>query len=78
MWTWSTNLFREPASGAQRLLATGRCGHAQFGRLGPEFIVLNAFWRRGDVDALGRGERPVFCDVLNAFWRRGDVDRIPC
>ena len=38
-------------------------------------FVLNAFWRRGDVDYIlltGVQHPP---DVLNAFWRRGDVDR---
>ena len=37
--------------------------------------VLNAFWRRGDVDSqdLNINRRKFL--VLNAFWRRGDVDR---
>ena len=35
---------------AQRLLATGRCGQFPFSANSPAVEVLNAFWRRGDVD----------------------------
>ena len=41
-------------------------------------LVLNAFWRRGDVDhiQIPPGATEVVI-VLNAFWRRGDVDTWP-
>ena len=37
-------------AGAQRLLATGRCGHGFEPEQELGHRVLNAFWRRGDVD----------------------------
>ena len=36
--------------------------------------VLNAFWRRGDVDPRRHCASSAPNWVLNAFWRRGDVD----
>ena len=36
--------------------------------------VLNAFWRRGDVDYDLDADCARVTGVLNAFWRRGDVD----
>ena len=36
--------------------------------------VLNAFWRRGDVDLRSASRSTPLGPVLNAFWRRGDVD----
>ena len=54
MWTWPKAIRFGNTYCAQRLLATGRCGRA----LVREFVagdgVLNAFWRRGDVDPRSR------------------------
>ena len=74
MWTARNSSPRKAAFCAQRLLATGRCGRALETIPASVHEVLNAFWRRGDVDLLSIARLLGREGVLNAFWRRGDVD----
>ena len=75
MWTAVQSLPVTVFSSAQRLLATGRCGLGAGEPAGGLSGVLNAFWRRGDVDDIASAGGLSAQRVLNAFWRRGDVDR---